>query len=134
MLEACNFFKKRLWHRYFAVNIAKFLRTPFLKEHLWTTASVFRKHKVRKHVLNDGFDYFLRVNIYILPRTDHMGFSNWYFPYSRQCKIVRIQKILWINRKNCGCPKIMFCVLIKVYFQMQSKIFYLWNAFWMMVP
>ena len=26
---------KRLWHRCFPVNFAKFLRTPFLKEHLW---------------------------------------------------------------------------------------------------
>ena len=27
--------KKRLWHRCFSVNFAKFLRTPSLKEHLW---------------------------------------------------------------------------------------------------
>ena len=27
--------KKRLWHRCFPVNFAKFLRTPFLIEHLW---------------------------------------------------------------------------------------------------
>ena len=33
--KACNFIKKRLWHRYFHVNIAKFLRTPFLIERLW---------------------------------------------------------------------------------------------------
>ena len=32
---ACNFIKKRLWHRCFPVNFAKSLRTPFLKEHLW---------------------------------------------------------------------------------------------------
>ena len=29
------FFKKRLWHRCFSVNFAKFLRTPFFIEHLW---------------------------------------------------------------------------------------------------
>ena len=29
--EACNFIKKRPWHRYFPVNFAKFLRTPFLQ-------------------------------------------------------------------------------------------------------
>ena len=28
-------FKKGLWHRCFSVNFAKFLRTPFLKKHLW---------------------------------------------------------------------------------------------------
>ena len=27
--------EKRLWHRCFPVNFAKFLRTPFLTEHLW---------------------------------------------------------------------------------------------------
>ena len=27
--------KKRLWHRYFSVNLANFLRTPFSTEHLW---------------------------------------------------------------------------------------------------
>ena len=27
--------KKRLWHRSFPVNFAKFLRTPILTEHLW---------------------------------------------------------------------------------------------------
>ena len=32
---ACNFIKKRLWHKCFPVNFAKFLRTPFLTEHLW---------------------------------------------------------------------------------------------------
>ena len=30
-LQACNFIKKRLQHRYFPLNIANFLRTPILK-------------------------------------------------------------------------------------------------------
>ena len=34
-LKACNFIKKRLQHRCFPVNIAKFLRTAFSIEHLW---------------------------------------------------------------------------------------------------
>ena len=29
--KACNFLKKRLQHRYFPVNIAKFFRTVFLR-------------------------------------------------------------------------------------------------------
>ena len=29
-IKDCNFNKKRLWHRCFPVNFAKFLRTPFL--------------------------------------------------------------------------------------------------------
>ena len=33
--------KKRLWHRFFPVNFAKFLRTPFLTEHLrWLLLSI----------------------------------------------------------------------------------------------
>ena len=34
-LKACNFIKKRIQHRCFAVNIAKFIRTVFFTEHLW---------------------------------------------------------------------------------------------------
>ena len=34
-LNACNFIKKSLQHRYFPVNIAKFLRKSFFIEHLW---------------------------------------------------------------------------------------------------
>ena len=30
-IQACSFIKKRLQHMYFPVNIAKFLRTPILK-------------------------------------------------------------------------------------------------------
>ena len=30
-LKACNFIKKRLQHSYFLVNIAKFFKTPILK-------------------------------------------------------------------------------------------------------
>ena len=33
--------KQRLWHSCFPVKFAKFLRTPFFTEHLWTTASVY---------------------------------------------------------------------------------------------
>ena len=33
-LRPAILFKKRLWHRYFPVNFPKFLRTPFLTEHL----------------------------------------------------------------------------------------------------
>ena len=37
--------KKRLWHWFFPVNFMKFLRTPFLTEHLWwllLSASAFQ--------------------------------------------------------------------------------------------
>ena len=34
-LRPATLLKKRLWHRCFSVNFAKFLGTPFLTEHLW---------------------------------------------------------------------------------------------------
>ena len=34
-LRPATLLKKRLWHRCFPVNIAKFLRTSFLTGHLW---------------------------------------------------------------------------------------------------
>ena len=38
---AAFFLKKRLRHRCFPVIFVKFLRTPFLHKHLWTTASLY---------------------------------------------------------------------------------------------
>ena len=38
---ACDFIKKRLWHRCFPVNFAKFLRTPFLYRTPLVVASLF---------------------------------------------------------------------------------------------
>ena len=38
-LRSATLLKKRLWHRCFPVKFAKFLRTPFLTEHLLATAS-----------------------------------------------------------------------------------------------
>ena len=38
-LQVCNFLKKETLAQVFSVNFAKFLRTPFLKGHLWATAS-----------------------------------------------------------------------------------------------
>ena len=34
-LRPATLLKKRRWHRCFPMNFAKFLRTPFLTEHLW---------------------------------------------------------------------------------------------------
>ena len=34
-LRPATLLKKKLWHNCFSVNFAKFLRTPFVTEHLW---------------------------------------------------------------------------------------------------
>ena len=39
-LSPATLLKKKLWHRCFPVNFAKFPRTPFLQNTLWTTASI----------------------------------------------------------------------------------------------
>ena len=38
--QPATLLKKRFWHRCFPVNFAKFLRTPFVPEHLRVTAFV----------------------------------------------------------------------------------------------
>ena len=49
--KTCNFIK-RLWHRCFPVNFVKFLRTPFLTEHLlWLLLNFWV-------ILKDLFNYF----------------------------------------------------------------------------
>ena len=41
--------KKRIWHRCFPVDFAKFLRTPFLIEHLWwLLSSIYSRFFVRR--------------------------------------------------------------------------------------
>ena len=47
--EACNFIKKGLWHRCFPMNFAKFLRAPFLTEHLWWLLLHFRRQDPAYH-------------------------------------------------------------------------------------
>ena len=37
-LKATTLLKKRLWHRCFSANIAKFSRNNFFIEHIWATA------------------------------------------------------------------------------------------------
>ena len=44
--------KKRLLHKRFPMNFAKFLRTSFFTEHLWATASVV-------YVENDFYKIFI---------------------------------------------------------------------------
>ena len=43
-LSRANLLKEKLWHRFFLVNFAKFLRTPFLTEHVsWLLLFCFHK-------------------------------------------------------------------------------------------
>ena len=70
MPQPVTLLKKRLWHRCFPVNCAKFLRTPFLTEHLWWLLLYFESYcplhyiAQRYHLLYFRFiAYFLRTLI-----------------------------------------------------------------------
>ena len=76
-LEACNFIKKRLQHRYFPVKFAIFLRTPILKNickrlndcfcsfFLRTLCSLFTSQIYRPKIkCKDGDSYFYKNQKY----------------------------------------------------------------------
>ena len=51
-LRPATLLKKRLWHGYFPVNFAKFLRIPFYIEHLrWLFLNLFQKTYYSEHSL-----------------------------------------------------------------------------------
>ena len=50
------FLKKRLWPRYFPVNLRKFLRTPFLTEHLrWLLLELMRANNSNETLFFDVY-------------------------------------------------------------------------------
>ena len=61
--------KKRLWHRCFPVNFAKFLRTPFFTEHLL----LYNLHLLynSSNTLYHGFKFAYSISI----------ISGWYYHY-----------------------------------------------------
>ena len=69
-LSPTNLLKKRFWHRCFPVNFVKFLRTPFLIEHLWclplTTA------------YNLLITFFCHAELHITRSSYHTPFPNIY--------------------------------------------------------
>ena len=83
-LQLFNFIKKRLQHRCFLVNIAKFLRTP-IEEHLQTAAPVLL---IIKLVVSIGY-------IYLLYQKDNVA---WFL--LRQFVDVVITYSLLINSRN----------------------------------
>ena len=54
--------KKRLWHRCFPVNFAKFLRTSFFTEHLWWLLLYIRPLCLRSHCINNSSKLLLSAH------------------------------------------------------------------------
>ena len=50
-LRPATLIKKSLWHKRFSVNFVKFLRTPFLTEHIWWLLQRFPISSVYFHVM-----------------------------------------------------------------------------------
>ena len=72
--------KKRLWHRSFPVNFAKFLRIPFVTEHL-RPATLFKKRHWRRCFLVI-FAKFLRTPF----ATEHL---RWLLAYVEEEKLLQ---------------------------------------------
>ena len=66
-LNACNFIKKRLQHKFFPVNIAKFFRTAILVEHLcWLLmymSSVYTSSYFRNLFVSTAFELLRKISL-----------------------------------------------------------------------
>ena len=64
-LRPAILFKKRLWHRYFSVNFAKFLRTLFLQN---TSGRLLLLNKINKNIRRQGWNFGLRspLNMFLI--------------------------------------------------------------------
>ena len=86
-LQDCSFIKKRLQHRHFLANIAKFLRTIFNMENLpWLLLQVLYKKAVSKH-----FPNFTRMYRYRSPPLSSCRLLTWNFV---RCFAVNLVKFL----------------------------------------
>ena len=83
--KACNFIKKRLWQRCFPVNFVKFLRTPFLTEHLWFLFDPVSLNKNKK-IITYYSHFFL-----------HFGFS---FTSTNESRKKERQENYFVSRFN----------------------------------
>ena len=80
-LSPANLSKKRLWHGRFPVNFAKFLRTPFLTEHLrwlllfhWSLSWIFDWIFQKRPLFNGRYVYFLVFKRLVNKNFNHLIF------------------------------------------------------------
>ena len=71
-LRPATLLKKRLWHKCFPVNFAKFLRTPFFTEHLLVTASESLLHFSSGNKNTDEISLLLVTNFNYLEGSVHL--------------------------------------------------------------
>ena len=74
--------KKRLWHRRFPVNFAKFLMTSFLKEHLWW---LLLNISTELLIGLPKFSWEKLENLHEMESTHHTNPINWNFNCKSEC-------------------------------------------------
>ena len=97
--STCNFIKKRLWHRCFPVNCARFLRTPFLREHIrgFFWISFIRKLKLIQRTtagLNSQLFDFGQLH-----QKNHQSATRWYQVFFQSLSS-HIYKANWKKKDN----------------------------------
>ena len=70
--QACNFIKKRLQHKCFPVNIAKFLRTPIL----WNTATDYSSLNAKLEAYGFSYSSLKYLKSYLDHRRQIINISN----------------------------------------------------------
>ena len=91
--------KKRLWHRCFQVNVAKFQRTPFFTEHLWATAFVFgtilTKHLAMSIVNKRREELYMR---FITSQCPMFRYNEIFRAKFNVTPILMLPKLVWWSR------------------------------------
>ena len=117
-LRAATLLKKRLWHRCFPMNFAKFLRTPFLQNTSWRLL-LMQSNFLSLYSLIKQFSIFLCSTFYFLLKTFFLllmtylkRVMNEYFrletarltkrKYQSKCLIFSHDRALHSNRLNWG--------------------------------
>ena len=100
-LKACNFIKKRLQHRCFPVNIAKFLRTSFFTEYLrWLLLHIV-SIKLRNIFKLSPFHV---TSLFLYPLKILYLFYKAVVKYRKTtAKVLGLGSILPKTRLDCGC-------------------------------
>ena len=75
--------KKRLWHRCFPVNFAKFLKTPFLTDHLrWLLLNQWKQLWIITKKISVRVGFIFKVCLTILGRYVLKSYKNFLFEYN----------------------------------------------------
>ena len=103
-LRSATLLKKRLWHRCFAVNFAKFLRTPFLTEHLcWLLLCYLQSFNFQSSIVRMCPSKGILIYcIYI--DNDNLSF------FSIKSSIVSDCTTNWLSH-----PHVFYCIVCSVY-------------------